>query len=82
MIKIIIIEEFLQESGFEKKREKYFDWLIRGWGKGQVPPCLVRSAVVLFRINGCLFFGENQIGNGFVDGWFYQGLQIQAGNFS
>lgn len=81
MIKIIIIEEFLQESGFEK-REKYFDWLIRGWGRGQVPPCLVRSAVVLFRINGCLFFGENQIGNGFVDGWFYQGLQIQAGNFS
>lgn len=47
-----------------------------------MPPCLVRSAVVLFRIKGCLFFGENQIGNGFVDGWFYQEMQIQAGNFS
>lgn len=57
MIKIII-EEFLQESGFEK-REKYFDWLIRDGGRGQVPPCLVRSAVVLFRIKGRLFFGEN-----------------------
>lgn len=57
MIIKIIIEEFLQESGFEKI-EKYFDWLIRGWGEGCAPPCLVRSAVVLFRIKGCLFLGE------------------------
>lgn len=33
MIKIITIEEFLQESGFEK-REKYFDWLTGGAGAG------------------------------------------------
>lgn len=42
IIKIIIIEEFLQESGFEK-REKYFDWLTRGGrgGREGAPPCLV-----------------------------------------
>lgn len=79
----IIIEEFLQESGFEK-REKYFDWLIRDGGRGQVPPCLVRSAVVLFRIQGRLFFWGEPYWRwkNFVDGRIYQGMQIQAGNFS
>lgn len=39
----MIIEEFLQESGFEK-REKYFDWLMRGGRggrEGTPPSCLV-----------------------------------------
>lgn len=60
-IKIIIIEEFLHESGFEK-REKYFDWLTRGPGReggGTTLSCL--SAVVLYRIDGCLFFVESKL---------------------
>lgn len=60
MIKIIIIEEFLQESGFEK-REKYFDWLTGGagagggGGRGTTLSC--RSAVVLYRISEVVFWG-------------------------
>lgn len=57
MIKIIIIEEFLQESGFEK-REKYFDWLTGGAGAGGRGTTLsCRSTVVLSRISELVFWG-------------------------
>lgn len=59
MIKIIIIEEFLQESGFEK-REKYFDWLTGGAGAGGGGSTTLscRSAVVLYRISEVVFWGS------------------------
>lgn len=71
MIKIII-EEFLQESGFEK-REKYFDWLIRDGGRGQghlvlfvLPWYFLGSKVVCFLGRTVYWRWKN-----FVDGRIY-----------
>lgn len=69
IIKIMIIEEFLQESGFEK-REKYFDWLTRGgWGGREgAPPCLVVLLWYFIGSEVVCFSGMSELAAGFVDG--------------
>lgn len=66
----MIIEEFLQESGFEK-REKYFDWLVRGGRggrEGTPPSCLVVLLWYFIGSEVVAFRGLTESAAGFVDG--------------
>lgn len=82
------IEEFLQESGFEK-REKYFDWLTRGGRggrEGTPPSCLVVLPWFFIGSEVVCFSGIVGVGSGFVDGtkralWTLGGVQTEAGDF-
>lgn len=63
IIKIITIEAFLQESGFEKKkREEYFDWLTGGTGGWEgAPPCLVVLPWYFIESKVVCFFWESKL---------------------
>lgn len=85
----MIIEEFLQESGFEK-REKYFDWLMRGGRggrEGTPPSCLVVLLWYFIGSEVVCFSGINWVGSGVCRWkkkrvlWTIGGVQTEAGDF-